>query len=93
MCVELTTGNLPWKNVQDMNAVGEYKRRCRGEPFIKELSGGCPRAVVEILQHVDALKFYDAPAYQMYYQLMRKAMTSMNATEFPYDWEKPAGAF
>uniref|UniRef100_A0AC34FED7 Protein kinase domain-containing protein n=2 Tax=Panagrolaimus sp. ES5 TaxID=591445 RepID=A0AC34FED7_9BILA len=93
MIVELTTGNLPWKNVQDMNAVGDYKRRCRSEPFIKELFGGCPREYVEILQYVDGLKYYDAPNYQMCYQLMRKALVSMNAQEFPYDWEKAGGMF
>lgn len=91
MIVELTTGNLPWKNVQDMNAVGDYKRRCRQEPFVKELFAGCPREYVEILQYVDGLKYYDAPNYQMCYQQMRKALVSMNAQEFPYDWEKTGG--
>ncbi|KAI6239424.1 hypothetical protein M3Y99_00576100 [Aphelenchoides fujianensis] len=93
MIVELATGNLPWKNVQDMNQVGEYKKRCRQEPFIKELFGGCPREFVEIMQYTDALKYYDAPNYQQIYGLMRRAFTSMGVQEFPYDWEKPAGAF
>lgn len=93
MCVELTTGQLPWKNVQDMNQVGEYKKRCRQEPFIKELFGGCPREYVELMQYCDGLKYYDAPNYQMMYGVMRKAFTSMGVQEFPYDWEKPAGAF
>jgi hypothetical protein len=34
MIIELLISNLPWKNVQDMNQVGEYKKRCRQEPFI-----------------------------------------------------------
>uniref|UniRef100_A0A914QII1 non-specific serine/threonine protein kinase n=1 Tax=Panagrolaimus davidi TaxID=227884 RepID=A0A914QII1_9BILA len=93
MAVELTTGNLPWKNVQDMNAVGEYKRKCRAPPFVNELFQGCPREYIEILTYVDSLKYYDAPNYQMCYQLMRKALVSMGVQEFPYDWEKPGGMF
>uniref|UniRef100_A0A0N4ZY13 non-specific serine/threonine protein kinase n=1 Tax=Parastrongyloides trichosuri TaxID=131310 RepID=A0A0N4ZY13_PARTI len=91
MAVELTTGNLPWKNVQDMNQVGDYKKRCRQEPYIKELFTGCPREYMEILQITDSLKYYDAPNYQFVYNLMRKALVSMNVSEFPYDWEKPGG--
>ena len=90
MLVELITGKLPWFDIEDDAEVGEYKRRCRSEPAIKELFGGCPRELMEILQMIDNNKYYDAPNYQMCYQLMRKAMVSMNAQEFPYDWEKPA---
>jgi hypothetical protein len=62
MIVELATGNLPWKNVQDMNQVGEYKKRCRQEPFIKELFGGCPREFVgefftRVYYSIDSLIF------------------------------------
>jgi len=89
MIVELVTGNLPWKSVQDMNQVGEYKKRCRQEPFIKELFGGCPREFPEILVYIDGLKYYDTPNYSMCYGLMRRAFTSMGVQEFPYDWEKP----
>lgn len=90
MCVELTTGNLPWKNVQDMNEVGEYKKKVRLPQFQNELFNGCPREYAEILNYVDSLKYYDKPDYQMIYSLMRRAFTSMGVQEFPYDWEKPA---
>uniref|UniRef100_A0A914PA58 Uncharacterized protein n=1 Tax=Panagrolaimus davidi TaxID=227884 RepID=A0A914PA58_9BILA len=76
-----------------MYAVGEYKRKCRAPPFINELFQGCPREYTEILTYVDALKSYDAPNYQMCYQLMPKALVSMGVQEFPYDWEKPGGMF
>ncbi|CAD5225413.1 unnamed protein product [Bursaphelenchus okinawaensis] len=91
MCVELTTGNLPWKNVQDMNQVGEYKKRCRSPQGLQELFAGCPREYIEVLQYVDALKYYDAPNYQQVYSTMRRAFTSMGVQEFPYDWEKGPG--
>uniref|UniRef100_A0A1I8ECF6 non-specific serine/threonine protein kinase n=1 Tax=Wuchereria bancrofti TaxID=6293 RepID=A0A1I8ECF6_WUCBA len=91
MQVELTTGNLPWKNVADMNQVGEYKKRCRFEPAINELLGGCAPELRQILQIVDALKYYDQPPYQQIYQLMRQSFITMGCQEFPYDWEKPGG--
>ncbi|KAI1715266.1 protein kinase domain-containing protein [Ditylenchus destructor] len=90
MCVELTKGNLPWKNIQDMNQVGEYKKRVREPHFKCEMFYGCPREYDEILMYVDSLKFYDKPDYQRIYNTMRRALTSMGAQEFPYDWEKPA---
>ncbi|KAH7729073.1 CK1/WORM6 protein kinase [Aphelenchoides avenae] len=89
MQVELTTGNLPWKSVADMNQVGEYKKRCRQEPHIRELFAGCPPEYAECMRYCDSLKYYDTPNYQMMYGLMRKALTTMNVQEFPYDWEKP----
>uniref|UniRef100_A0AC35TM39 Protein kinase domain-containing protein n=1 Tax=Rhabditophanes sp. KR3021 TaxID=114890 RepID=A0AC35TM39_9BILA len=93
MLVEMVTGNLPWKNVQDMNQVGEYKKRCRQDSYIKELFANCPREFQEILVFTDALKYYDAPNYQHIYGLLRKSLQTANAQEFPYDWEKPAGCF
>ncbi|RCN38028.1 hypothetical protein ANCCAN_16059, partial [Ancylostoma caninum] len=66
--VELTVGRVPWREVQDMNQVGEYKKRCRQPPGLYELfAPPCPREFVEILQMVDALKYYDAPNYQQIY--------------------------
>ncbi|VDN17329.1 unnamed protein product [Gongylonema pulchrum] len=91
MQVELTTGNLPWKNVADMNQVGEYKKRCRFEPAINELMGGCAPELRQIMQIVDGLKYYDQPPYQQIYQLMRQSFQTMGCQEFPYDWEKPGG--
>ncbi|VDK65962.1 unnamed protein product [Onchocerca ochengi] len=91
MQVEITTGNLPWKNIADMNQVGEYKKRCRFEPALSELMGGCAPELRQILQIVDALKYYDQPPYQQIYQLMRQSFQSTGTQEFPYDWEKPGG--
>ncbi|KAE9555392.1 hypothetical protein FO519_001404 [Halicephalobus sp. NKZ332] len=89
MLVELTTGNLPWKNIRDINFVGEYKLRCRNEDFFLELFCGCPYEFVEILRYVDSLKYYDTPNYRFIYSKMRQAIASTNLDEFPYDWEKP----
>ncbi|VDM50671.1 unnamed protein product [Toxocara canis] len=91
MQVELTTGCLPWRNVADMNQVGEYKKRCRFEPAINELMGGCAPELRQIMQMVDALKYYDTPPYQQIYGLMRRSFQTTGTQEFPYDWEKPGG--
>lgn len=87
--VELTKGALPWRNCQDIKEVGEYKRRCRSDIGVKELFGGCPREFVEVLRIIDGYKYHDTPNYAQLYALMRKALVSMNAQEFPYDWERP----
>lgn len=42
----------------------------------------------QILRIVDALKYYDAPPYDIIYGLMRKSFTTMGVREFPYDWER-----
>ncbi|KHJ83400.1 hypothetical protein OESDEN_16903, partial [Oesophagostomum dentatum] len=88
MLVELTYGRLPWREVQDMNQVGEYKKRVRQPMFINELfPPPCPREYINILQYVDSLKYYDAPDYQQIYGLMRRALQSSHVQEYPYDWE------
>ncbi|EPB73134.1 hypothetical protein ANCCEY_07784 [Ancylostoma ceylanicum] len=115
MLVEFTYGRLPWKEVQDMNQVGEYKKRVRQPMYIMELfPPPCPREYIEALQYIDGLKYYDAPNYQLIYgvcflytvfswplscviivinshvptiQIMRRALASCRAQEFPYDWE------
>ena len=90
MIIELTTGSLPWKHLSDRDSVGDCKRRYRTEPFIKELFNGCPQEYMKILQYIDSLTYYDAPDYQMCYELMRRALASMKGQEFPYDWETSA---
>ncbi|MFH4975741.1 hypothetical protein AB6A40_002450 [Gnathostoma spinigerum] len=89
MQVELTTGYLPWKNVQDMNQVGEYKKRCRFPPAIDELFNGCAPEMRQILQYCDSLKYYDTPDYQKIYSLMRQSFQTTGTQEFPYEWERP----
>ncbi|MFH4974368.1 hypothetical protein AB6A40_001077 [Gnathostoma spinigerum] len=87
MQVELTTNNIPWKNLDDMFQVGEYKKQCRHQPRLYELFGGCPSQFVEILRYTDSLRYYDAPDYQYIYRLMRRILDTMHVKEFPYDWE------
>ncbi|CAD6191254.1 unnamed protein product [Caenorhabditis auriculariae] len=87
MQVELTMGRLPWKDVQDMNQVGEFKRRVRNNP--NELfPPPCPQnELKEILTIVDAYKYYDSPNYEQLYGLMKRAIQNCGKPEFPYDWE------
>ena len=90
MVVELTKGSLPWKNLQDIQAVGNEKRAVRttGEVGIKRMFGGCPREYIDILRVIDGGKFFEEPDYSRMYGLLRKAMASTGAREFPYDWEE-----
>ena len=54
---------------------------------MKELMGGCPREYVDILGYIDRLRYYDAPNYETVYDLLRRALRSMDISEHPYDWE------
>uniref|UniRef100_A0A1I7XQF1 non-specific serine/threonine protein kinase n=1 Tax=Heterorhabditis bacteriophora TaxID=37862 RepID=A0A1I7XQF1_HETBA len=64
------------------------QKRVRQPQFINELfPPPCPREFQEVLTYTDSLKYYDAPNYQHIYGIMRRALQSSNAQEFPYDWE------
>uniref|UniRef100_A0A0K0E7I2 non-specific serine/threonine protein kinase n=1 Tax=Strongyloides stercoralis TaxID=6248 RepID=A0A0K0E7I2_STRER len=89
MTIELTTGCLPWKGMDSMKEVGEYKRICRYPPFINELFGGCPRQYFTIFEYLLTLGFYDAPDYPKIFDLMRNSLVTCFVNEFPYDWETP----
>jgi tau tubulin kinase len=83
--IELTNGFLPWKNVQERGAVGEFKKRVRREPLL--LLKDCPSEYLEIMRHFDTLNFYDRPNYELIYSLLRSALVYTGSTEYPYDWE------
>jgi tau tubulin kinase len=87
--IELTRGSLPWANMHAAPEVGVVKKRVRQNPI--DLLKDCPREYERILQHVDALTFYDRPNYELIYKLLREAMSNTGAVEFPYDWERPGG--
>ncbi|KAK0415043.1 hypothetical protein QR680_011742 [Steinernema hermaphroditum] len=88
MQVEYTKGSLPWRNLKDMDEIGRMKRNCRGDIPLKQLYGGCPREYIEIMRVIDGGRFFDEPNYQRMYALLRQAMKTMQATEYPYDWER-----
>uniref|UniRef100_A0A0K0G444 non-specific serine/threonine protein kinase n=1 Tax=Strongyloides venezuelensis TaxID=75913 RepID=A0A0K0G444_STRVS len=87
MTIELTTGCLPWKGMDSMKEVGEYKRICRYIPFINELFGGCPRQYLTIFKHLQTLGFYDSPDYSKIFDLMKDSLDTCCVNEYPYDWE------
>ncbi|PAV90708.1 hypothetical protein WR25_05493 [Diploscapter pachys] len=89
MQVELTASRLPWKDIQDMKQVGDYKQRVRNPAYTAELfPPPCPSGELrQILSMVDSLQYFDAPNYQAIYQLMRRALQNCGQPEFPYDWE------
>ncbi|VDO31117.1 unnamed protein product [Heligmosomoides polygyrus] len=88
MIVEFTYGRVPWKEVQDMIQVGEYKKRVRQPTYIMELFP--PPGNFQTSDHSKILFkaiHYDAPNYQMIYGLVRQALQSSHVHDYPYDWE------
>ncbi|WKY09995.1 hypothetical protein Q1695_002385 [Nippostrongylus brasiliensis] len=86
--VELTVGQLPWKNLSDIKQIGEYKKKCRQKPGLDELFvRPCPQEYHEILSLVDGCGYYDEPDYEKIYTLLRTALKNCGQPEFPYDWE------
>uniref|UniRef100_A0A7E4V7W2 non-specific serine/threonine protein kinase n=1 Tax=Panagrellus redivivus TaxID=6233 RepID=A0A7E4V7W2_PANRE len=88
MQVELTKGSLPWRNLKDMDEIGRFKKSCRFDLPLKQLFGGCPREYIDVMRTIDGGRFFDEPDYQRIYGLLKSAMRNLNATEFPYDWER-----
>uniref|UniRef100_A0A1I7YFV8 Non-specific serine/threonine protein kinase n=1 Tax=Steinernema glaseri TaxID=37863 RepID=A0A1I7YFV8_9BILA len=88
MQVECTKGSLPWRNLKDMDEIGRMKRNCRSDIPLKQLFGGCPREYIDIMRVIDGGRFFDEPNYQRIYTLLRQALKTMQAQEFPYDWER-----
>ncbi|TKR67090.1 hypothetical protein L596_023294 [Steinernema carpocapsae] len=87
MQVELTKGSIPWRNLKDMDEIGRMKRNCRSDIPLKQLFGGCPREYIDVMRVIDGGRFFDEPNYQRIYQLLRQALKTMKASEYPYDWE------
>ena len=72
--IEITTGYLPWKQIQDMTQVlelravsgirmfdvqvGQYKQRCRVAPGLQELFAGCPSEYQQVLTLVEHTLLY-----------------------------------
>jgi tau tubulin kinase len=50
---------------------------------------GCPQEYSEIMDHVDGLRYYDAPDYQRIYNLLKRSLATRGIQERPYDWENP----
>ncbi|KAI6229823.1 Protein kinase domain-containing protein [Aphelenchoides fujianensis] len=78
-----------WLYQQSQDEIGVMKKKCRKDRGLKQLFGNCPRQFIDILALVDGCKFFDAPDYAKIYELMRAAIKSTGAKEYPYDFEKP----
>ena len=89
MQVKLTVGRVPWREIQDMNQMGTYKRRCRMMPGLNELfPPPRPQEYCDIRTIVDRLQYYDTLSHQQIYQLMHMALQKAGLPEFPYNYEK-----
>uniref|UniRef100_A0A1I8BXK4 Protein kinase domain-containing protein n=1 Tax=Meloidogyne hapla TaxID=6305 RepID=A0A1I8BXK4_MELHA len=66
MIVEMTTAGLPWRRLENMDELGEQKRRVHAAErvMLRDLFIGCPTEYRVILQYVIALGYYDVPQYQ-----------------------------
>ncbi|KAH7728843.1 Protein kinase domain containing protein [Aphelenchoides avenae] len=94
--IELTRGALPWRSrdnaknpMKSMDVVGAYKERCRFDPGLQELMGGCPHEYIEILRYLDGLGYFETPDYKKIKKLLQHALSASKLTEYPYDWEPP----
>ncbi|KHJ92496.1 hypothetical protein OESDEN_07616 [Oesophagostomum dentatum] len=84
--VELTSGELPWKNLEDTVAICNAKEKSRTSG-INELFAGCPKEYIHMMFYIDSLRYYDKPNYAVLRGLLRDALDSNALSEYPYDWE------
>ncbi|KAH7722631.1 Protein kinase domain containing protein [Aphelenchoides avenae] len=97
--IELTRSALPWRSrdsgkKKSKDVVGAHKERCRFDPGLQELMGGCPREYIEILRYTDRLGYFETPDYKKVKKLLQQALSVQKLKEYPYDWEPtPKAAF
>uniref|UniRef100_A0A7I4YFU7 Protein kinase domain-containing protein n=1 Tax=Haemonchus contortus TaxID=6289 RepID=A0A7I4YFU7_HAECO len=84
--IELTSGELPWKMLEDTVAICSAKEKGRTSGLV-QLFAGCPKEYIHIMLYIDTLRYYDKPNYAIIRGLLRDALTSNELKEFPYDWE------
>uniref|UniRef100_A0A8L8Q6Z1 Protein kinase domain-containing protein n=1 Tax=Heligmosomoides polygyrus TaxID=6339 RepID=A0A8L8Q6Z1_HELPZ len=84
--IELTSGELPWKSLEDTVAICNAKEKSR-TTGLTQLFAGCPKEYIHIMFYIDSLRYYDKPHYAVIRGLLRDALTSNALSEFPYDWE------
>ncbi|EYC14974.1 hypothetical protein Y032_0038g3554 [Ancylostoma ceylanicum] len=89
--IELTSGELPWKSLEDTVAICNAKEKSRTSG-LKELFAGCPKEYIHMMFYIDSLKYYDKPNYAVLRGLLRDALDSNALSEYPYDWEANAVA-
>lgn len=85
MIVEFIMGGLPWRKLKDKDQVGQMKENYDHKIFLKYL----PSEFVEILKHIEQLKYYDRPGYDHISQKLQTIILR-KSIEFQenYDWEK-----
>ncbi|CAJ0929227.1 unnamed protein product, partial [Mesorhabditis belari] len=88
MVVEFSKGSLPWMNEKNPKEVYEWQEVARKDFGIRQLFGGLPVEFVEVMSHIDGLKFVDTPDYNKIYGLLQNALCVNGLDEFPYDWEE-----
>jgi tau tubulin kinase len=85
MLVELATGELPWKYIQEKENVQKVKQTFDHHKLISSL----PDEFHYFLSHLEALNYFIKPDYTYLMQLLDDAMKRLeiNQTD-PFDWEE-----
>ncbi|KAF8363770.1 hypothetical protein PRIPAC_90693 [Pristionchus pacificus] len=85
-------GGLPWKRIQQREAVMQCKEDCRRGEKRAKLFDGLKTAEVElgkVMDYIDHLQYYSKVDYNFIYDLLKVAVTNSGASiDDKYDWEK-----
>uniref|UniRef100_A0A8R1YED3 Protein kinase domain-containing protein n=1 Tax=Pristionchus pacificus TaxID=54126 RepID=A0A8R1YED3_PRIPA len=83
MIVEMITGSLPWSELDDKK-IGEMKMSIGSQ-----LYDSCPKELYHIHDHLDSLRFFSKPNYELIKRYLKKACDRCEVKESdPFDWEK-----
>ena len=83
MLVELGTGQLPWRQLQEKEEVAEVKKVCDHRKLITPF----PREFELFLTHLQELTYHDKPDYQYLINLFEKAHKQLDMKQFKLDQE------
>lgn len=85
MLIEMVSGGLPWRKLEDKNDVGKMKKEIQPESLCSE----CPPEFIQIYKILMEYSYVSTPEYQRMQRILDSILERLHIqlTE-AYDWEK-----
>ncbi len=85
MLVEFANGILPWRRIKDKDQVGEMKIRCNTPELVADL----PKEFLLLWEHLQTLRYEDAPDYDMLSNAFRACLIAAGGSPDSqvFDWD------
>ncbi|KAH7730120.1 Protein kinase domain containing protein [Aphelenchoides avenae] len=81
--VELSEGQLPWRQLTDPEEIARKKRNVRYEDMIRNM----PLGTKDFLNHLLQLNYHQLPDYSLLINILMRNLPRYVTESTPYDWE------